>query len=118
MNQLNEWAIKRVPRIKNIQVNALARVADTLLVREAILLSIHLHPTFLITVTPVCSVREGRMKWTLKIENYLWTGYLPEDSEHAYKARMQAARFTLIGDCLYKRSFGGSYLRCLDSMKA
>lgn len=31
---------------------------------------------------------------------------------------MQAARFTLIGGCLYKRSFGGSYLRCLDSSKA
>ena len=31
---------------------------------------------------------------------------------------MQVARFTLIGNCLYRRSFGGSYLRCLDSTEA
>ena len=31
---------------------------------------------------------------------------------------MQVARFTLIGDCLYRRSFGGPYLRCLDSTEA
>ena len=31
---------------------------------------------------------------------------------------MQVAHFTLIGDYLYKRSFGGSYLRCLDHLEA
>ena len=30
---------------------------------------------------------------------------------------MQVARFTLIGDCLYRRSFGGPYLKCLNSTK-
>ena len=29
-----------------------------------------------------------------------------------------AALFTLIGDNLYRRSFGGSYLRCLNDIEA
>ena len=31
---------------------------------------------------------------------------------------VQATRFTVIGDYLYKRSFGGPYLRCLDHLEA
>ena len=31
---------------------------------------------------------------------------------------MQAARFTLIGDCLYRKSFGGLYLKCLNGTEA
>ena len=53
-----------------------------------------------------------------EIENYLQTRDLPEESKHAHKVRMQAARFTVIGDRLYRRSFGGPYLIYLDSRKA
>ncbi|RVW40897.1 hypothetical protein CK203_076904 [Vitis vinifera] len=45
---------------------------------------------------------------------YLRTGTLPEDPKQAHKIRVQAARFTLIGGHLYKRSFTGPYLRCLN----
>ena len=40
-------------------------------------------------------------------------GALPEDPKHAHKVRIQASRFTLIGNDLYRSSFGGPYLRCL-----
>ena len=118
LNQLNEWAIKRIPRTENVQVNVLAGVAATLLMKEAILLPIHLQPTFSIADTPVYNAKKESTKWTHEIGNYLRTGYLPEDSKHAHRVQVQAARFTLIGDCLYRRSFGGPHLRCLDSMEA
>ena len=79
---------------------------------------IHLQPTSSIAITPICSIRKESTEWTREIENYLQTGHLPENSKHAHKVRMQVARFTLIGDCLYKRSFGGPYLKCLDSTEA
>ncbi|KAL6336542.1 hypothetical protein AAG906_025093 [Vitis piasezkii] len=91
---LNEWAIKRIPRTRNVQVDALVGIATTLPCQE-----------------------EGT-EWTREIENYLRTRDLPEESKHAHKVRMQATRFTLIGDRLYRRSFGGPYLICLDSRKA
>ena len=86
--------------------------------KEAILLSIHLQPTFSIADTPVYNAKKESTKWTHEIGNYLRTGYLPEDSKHAHRVQVQAARFTLIGDCLYRRSFGGQHLRCLDSTEA
>ena len=51
--------------------------------------------------------------WAVDIRAYLQTGALPEDPKRAHKIRVQASRFTLIEGDLYKRSFGGSYLRCL-----
>ena len=41
LNQLKEWAIKRILRTENAQVDALAGVAATLPVKEAILLPVH-----------------------------------------------------------------------------
>lgn len=45
-------------------------------------------------------------------------GNLPKESKHTHKVRVQAACFTLIEDCLYRQSFRGLYLRCLDSAEA
>ena len=118
LNQLNEWVVKRIPRTEKIQVDVLAGVAATLPVKEAILLLVHLQSTSSIAITPVCRARQEGTKWMCEIENYLRTRDLPEDSKHAHKVQMQAARFTLIGDCLYKRSFEGLYLICLDSTEA
>ena len=56
--------------------------------------------------------------WTEAIIRYLRTGTLPEEPKHAHKTQVQAARFTLIGGHLYKRSFTGPYLRRLDHLEA
>ncbi|KAL6327131.1 hypothetical protein AAG906_014949 [Vitis piasezkii] len=52
------------------------------------------------------------------IVKYLKTGELPEDEKQMHKLRIQTTRFTLISDHLYRRSFGGPYLRCLSNPKA
>nr|CAN82803.1 hypothetical protein VITISV_024865 [Vitis vinifera] len=56
--------------------------------------------------------------WTEAIIKYLRTSTLLEEPKQAHKTRVQAARFTLIGGHLYKRSFTGPYLRCLNHSKA
>ena len=45
-------------------------------------------------------------------------GTLPEEPKQAHKTRVEAARFTLIGGHLYKWSFTGPYLWCLNHSKA
>ena len=118
LKQLDGWAIKKIPWAKNIQVDALARIVVSLPVREAILLPIHLLTTPSIAKSPICNTSEEIQEWTSTIKKYLQTGSLLEESKHAHRIRVQAARFTLIEDCIYKRSFGGPYLRCLDRSKS
>ena len=52
-----------------------------------------------------------------EIEAYIRIGKLPKDSKQAHKIRVWAAHFTLIGDNLCRRSFKGSYLRCLNDIE-
>lgn len=51
------------------------------------------------------------------IVKYLQTGKLPDDEKNEYKVRVQAVRFTLSNDRLYRRSFGGLYLRFLNDLE-
>ena len=56
--------------------------------------------------------------WTTTIASYLKDGILPNEKEAARKLKVQAARFILIKDVLYKRGFSRPYLRCLGNEEA
>ena len=56
---------------------------------------------------------ESKGDWTMPITYYLMDGVLLDDKEAARKLGVQATRFVLIKDVLYKRGFSRSYLRCL-----
>ena len=45
-------------------------------------------------------------------------GVLPDEKEVARKLNVQAARFVLIKDVLYKKGFSRPYLRCLGAEEA
>ncbi|RVW36403.1 hypothetical protein CK203_083825 [Vitis vinifera] len=98
--------------------NALAGRATTLPIRDVVMLPVYLHATSSVASVPVCSIAEADPNWMHEIVKYLQTGELPRDEKHAHKVRVQAARFTLINDSLYRRSFGGPYLKCLSNPKA
>ena len=51
--------------------------------------------------------------WITLIVSYLKDDTLPDGKEATRKLKVQAARFILIKDVLYKRSFSRPYLRCL-----
>ena len=56
--------------------------------------------------------------WTAPLVSYLKNGVLPDEKEVAIKLKVQAARFVLIKDVLYKRGFSRPYLRCLGMEEA
>ena len=56
--------------------------------------------------------------WTTPIVSYLKNGVLPDGKKTARKLKVQAARFVLIKDILYKRGFSCPYLRCLGMEEA
>ncbi|BFG17096.1 hypothetical protein CerSpe_033700 [Prunus speciosa] len=50
--------------------------------------------------------------------NYLTKGTQPDDPIEARKLRIKAARYAIIDDTLFRKSFSGPYLRCLDPREA
>nr|CAN67251.1 hypothetical protein VITISV_026553 [Vitis vinifera] len=79
LQRFTEWTVEKIRLTENGRADALAGIAASLPIKEAILLPIHVRT-----------------------------------NPSAYRVRVQAARFTLIGGHLYKRSFTGPYLRCLS----
>ena len=118
MDRLIKWAIKRIPRTENAQVGALAGIATTLPIKETILSLVYLQATSLIATAPICNTSETDIGWMHEIKMYLRTGDLLEESKQAHKVQIQVARFTLIGDNLYRRFYGGPYIRCLNDIEA
>ena len=65
-------------------------------------------------VQEICS----ESNWTTTIASYLKDGIFPKEKEAVRKLKVQAARFVLIKDVLYKRDFSHPYLRCLGNEEA
>ena len=61
------------------------------------------------------SVQEigSKNNWTTPIASYLKDGVLLNGKEAVRKSKVQASRFVLIKDVLYKRGFSRLYLKCL-----
>lgn len=66
----------------------------------------------------MCTTNVADGDWMNEIETCLIAGDLLKQSKRAHKIQVQTARFTLIGDSLYRQSFGGLYLRCLNNAEA
>ena len=56
--------------------------------------------------------------WTTPLITYLRSGILLDEKDAARKMKVQASRFVLIKDVLYKRGFSRPYLRCLSHDEA
>lgn len=100
--KLSEWAVERVPRTENLMANALVRIAAILFIKEAMLLPIYFQIASSIATMSVCSIVESYVDWMHDIVRYLQTGELPKEENQVHKVQVQAARFTLIEDCLYR----------------
>ncbi|XP_034711358.1 uncharacterized protein LOC117933893 [Vitis riparia] len=113
LNRLEEWIIEKIPRGDNVQADALAGIAASFPVKESTMLPVYLQITPTIAEPNVYNISPKEDDWVVDIRIYLQMGAVPENPKHAHKIQIQASRFTLIGDDLYRRSFGGPYLRCL-----
>ena len=61
---------------------------------------------------------ESESNWTTPLISYLKAGVLSDGKDAARKLKVQASRFILMKDILYKRGFSRPYLRCLVPEKA
>ena len=66
----------------------------------------------------VCSINNEPLSWMDPIIMYLLHEDLPNNKNKARNLRIKAARYALIGNHLYHKSFTGLYLICLNSEDA
>ena len=109
--------IIQISRGENEQADRLAKAASAkhMITHGNVLSFVQLSP-----VIDSDDVHEigSESNWTTPIASYLKNGVLPDEKEVARKLKVQATRFVLIKDVLYKRGFSRPYLRCLGNEKA
>ena len=105
-----EAKIIQIPRGENEQANCLAKAASAehMITPGNVLYFVQLSP--LIDSDDVQEIG-SKSNWTTPLVSYLKNGVLLDGKEAMRKLKVQAARFVLIKDVLYKRGFSRPYLR-------
>ena len=108
----------QIPREKNECADHLAKAASAefMLVPEQVLSFVQL--SSLIDDGMCMQEVDYECNWTTPLISYLKTGVLLDEKNTARKLKVQAARFVLMKDVLYKRGFTRPYLRCLGHEEA
>ena len=112
-----EAKIIQIPRRENERDDRLAKAASAehMIIPGNVLSFVQL--SLLIDSSNVQEIGSNS-SWTAPLISYLKNGVLPNGKEAARKLKIQAARFILIRDILYKRGFSCLYLRCLGTEEA
>ena len=107
----------QIPRDENEHADQLVKAssAEYMLIPDQVLSFIQISP--LIDNTNIQEIGSENY-WMTPITSYLKDGVLLDNKEVARKLKVQAARFILIKDILYKRSVSQPYLRCLGPEEA
>ena len=107
----------QIPREENEQADCLAKAAsgEQMITPGNVLSFVQFYP--LIDPDDVQEIG-SESNWTTPLVSYLKNGVLPDGKEAARKLKVQAARFVLIKDILYKRGFSRPYLGCLGTEEA
>ncbi|XP_058185742.1 uncharacterized protein LOC131302967 [Rhododendron vialii] len=93
--KLKSLNVVRIPREENIEVDYLAKLA-----------------------TAKEDMPFHRMHQYGPIVDYITNGTLPDDKVKARQLKIRAAKYLMMGDVLYMRSFSLPYLRCLTMAKS
>src|ERR1041384_7842500 len=116
-NKFEELSFEYLPWAKNQFVDALATLASMVDVQEERIiqpLNIRLHkqPAHILNLV-------DDKPWFWDILKYLRDNEYPEGSTKAYQRtlRQLTTRYLLLGGSLYKRSWNGMHLRCVDELE-
>ncbi|XP_059639712.1 uncharacterized protein LOC132282103 [Cornus florida] len=111
----------QVPRVENAEADQLATAVSssnkdlTRIVPIDVLDKPSINPQQEVMVIPVIP-REPC--WIDLLEAYLKHGTLPNQKTEARKLRLTAAKYAIINNQLYRKSFSGPYLKCLSPTEA
>ena len=119
-NRIGSLEVKfvQIPREENECTDYLAKAASVefMIASEQVLSFVQISSL----IDDGANVQEtnSEKNWTAPLIAYLRLGILPDGKEVARKLKVQASRFVLIRDVLYKRGFSRPYLRSLTHDEA
>ena len=116
VDKFENFEIKQISREDNQQADALANLGSTLDANQ----DKHI-PLYFLTTSALESsgklINSNNLTWDWRtpLVAYLKDGQLPNDRNEAHRIIIRAARFTILGDELYKRSYaGGPLFKCVS----
>ena len=119
-NQIGSLEVKfiQIPREENECDDCLAKAAfiEFMIISEQVLSFVQISSLF--NNGAIVQETNSEENWTTPLIAYLSSGILPDGKNIARKLKVQASRFMLIKDVLYKRGFSRPYLMCLSHDKA
>ena len=116
----DECAVSQVPRGENNHADALANLGSSIQTTNPKTIPVvYLQwPAVWKNEEEQVSDISNNQTWMTPIIEYLEQDILPEDKNEARRIRAKSARFTIIQGKLYKRSFSGPYLKCINPAEA
>ena len=108
----------QIPREENECADRLAKAASAEFINASEQVLSFVQTSSLIDDRKQMQEIDVEENWTTPLLAYLQSGTLPDGKDAARKLKVQASRFVLIGDVLYKRGFSRLYLRCLSNNEA
>ncbi|GKE11026.1 reverse transcriptase domain-containing protein [Tanacetum coccineum] len=118
-NSFKAFSIKQVPRSENKKVDALSKIASTSFAHLSKQVLVEELKEKSISATEVLAiVEEEGDTWMTHIFKYLTDGTLPAEVKKARAVKRKSWWFSIINGTLYKKSFLGSWLRCVGPLQA
>ncbi|XP_074301285.1 uncharacterized protein LOC141632659 [Silene latifolia] len=128
LNQLDSINIGHVPRSANKLADAIANLAATLALGEEESMQVPVCNRWAIsllervedidTTNMICVYTADEDDWRQPIIDFLDHQKLPDDPRHKVEVRRRAPKFIHYKGTLYRRSFLGHWLRCLNKDEA
>ncbi|XP_019200058.1 PREDICTED: uncharacterized protein LOC109193659 [Ipomoea nil] len=121
MDKLNfflAYTVRHVPRLDNADADILSKLAQDAPEHMSKIARILVIPRHSIHRLPVAHIQLAEETWISYLMEYLQHDRLPDDPQRARKAKLRAPRFQVQDGRLYRRSYGGPLLRCLNSFEA
>ncbi|GJX45851.1 reverse transcriptase domain-containing protein [Tanacetum coccineum] len=114
-----KFSIKQVPRSENKKVDALSKIASTRFAHlSKQVLAEELKEKSINEAEVLAVVEEEGSTWITLIYEYLTKETLSAEKKKARAVKHKSLRYAAINGILYKKSFLGSWLRCVGPLQA
>ncbi|XP_021971322.1 uncharacterized protein LOC110866482 [Helianthus annuus] len=118
LQQFKSYKVVHINRSENKLADALSKLASTSFQHLAkdVRIEVLKNPSVLLCQVNVIEI--GQPSWMTPIIQYLQEGILPENKKEAKKIQNKALHYEMNGGILYRKSFLGPLLRCMDPQDA
>ncbi|XP_021991582.1 uncharacterized protein LOC110888360 [Helianthus annuus] len=118
LQQFKSYKVVHINRSENKPADTLSKLASTFFQHLAkdVRIEVLKNPSVLLRQVNVIEV--GQPSWMTPIIQYLQEGILPESKAEVRKIQNKALHYEMNGGILYRKSFLGPLLRCVDPQDA